>query len=318
MAMFSADSFAQLLNSYTLNTAPRRLSVPKGSQLATLRDVTVSGTLVHRRLTHIQPDGSRTEKVPAAGEQYVLEGDGDIHFCLGTVDDAVHVPCELQHAQDWLTTFNGAIGKQVAVSGLFRCLFEHPGFEPHDDAHIFEIHPVRAVDFGDGQGLVNVDVGRPDDPSIHQWLSPNNLNQSDNRMAVSYDAASDTATFSGFGQGDENYTEEPGQISNIDLTPGSPEPATFVFTGDHILNRDITSRPLTAYCLKNTTAARQLEALTNGARVTLLSLRNIDLRGTMSGQYVISLLAIDIQPISAATTGRRRGRRPTVRPPAAE
>jgi hypothetical protein len=309
MAVFSADSFAQLLNSYTLSDGPpRQLSVPKLSQLAALREVTVSGTLIPKRLTHIQPDGStRYQSIPhKTGGTYIVEDDGDIHFCLGTDPDAVHVPCELQHAADWKATFNGAVGKQVTVSGFFRCLFEHPGFDPREDAHIFEIHPVRAVDFGDGKGLSNVDVGRPDDKSIHRWLDPYDLNQTDRAMEVSYDAFG-TATFSGFGQGDENYTEEPGQISSIDLTPGSPQPSTFVFTGDNILNPDNkTKRPLRAYCLKNTTAARQLETLADGDRVTLLSLRNIDLSAAMSNAYAISLLAIDIQPAGAPASSPAR------------
>src|SRR5437879_3130011 len=49
-------------------------------------------------------------------------------------------------------------GSQITVSGFFRCMFEHPGFRAIDDAHVFEIHPVRAVSFGGSIRSFNADA----------------------------------------------------------------------------------------------------------------------------------------------------------------
>ncbi len=287
----SAAGLAKLINAYTVTRRPNTLTIPKAKQLAGLRDVTMKGTLIHKHLGHIDADGSsRTFTVPSKGKgQYTTEAnDGDIHFCLGTVDDAVHIPCELQHGKDWVATFNQAIGDTLVVSGFFRCLFEHPGFSGGADAHIFEIHPVRAVDFGSGtQGF---DVDKPDDPAIHEWTDQ--LNTSDANTQVEYDDTTDALTFSHMSGRDTNYVHVVGSVGDIQLKSGASEPSEFTFTCDAITN------PVRVFCMKGTSAARQLETVNEGDSVEMVGLRNIDLSEAVKGNYVISLLGIDIQASS--------------------
>jgi hypothetical protein len=66
-------------------------------------------------------------------------------------------------------------------------------------------------------------------------------------------------------------------------------PATFTFT-----NPDI-AHPLEGIALHATRAIKQLAQIGAGATVNLIALRNIDLAKAAQDQYVISLLAIDIQ-----------------------
>ena len=285
----SAAILAQLLNGYTVTRHPNTISIPNASVLATLRDVTIKGTLIHKHLTHIDADGSsRSFTVPSKGKgQYSIEvPDGDIHFCLGTTDDEVHVPCELQHGTDWLDTYNQAIGSSLVVSGFFRCLFEHPGFSGGADAHIFEIHPARAVDFGWGTHAFDVD--KPDDPAIHDWSDK--VNTSDSRAKVAYDDSTDTLTFTHLAGQDTNYVHVVGSVSNIQPNAGSKEPSECSFSSDAIPN------PVRMLCLKGTSAARQLESFNEGDAVDMVALRNIDLSQAIKANYSISLLGIDIQP----------------------
>ena len=284
----SAASLAKMINAYSVTSSPRTLSVPNAKQLAGLRDVTAKGSLIHKHLTHIEGDGvTRSFTVPSKGKGlYTTEAnDGDIHFCLGTSDDSVHIPCELQHGKDWVDTFNQAIGSTLEVSGFFRCLFEHPGISGGADAHIFEIHPVRAVDFGSGTQAFDVDV--PDDAAIHPWSDK--LNTGDAKVEVEYDDSADTLTFSKMPGSDTNYVRVDGTVDNIDLRPGSAEPAQFVFTSSSMTN------PLTVWCMKGTSASRQLEAFKNGDSIEMVALRNIDLVEALNGHYKIGLLGIDIQ-----------------------
>lgn len=285
-----ATTLSAMVNAYKIGTAaPKTIIVPNASQFAGLQDVTVTGTLLKKQLVRLSAPAQRQIRLAANNGAYTLEGDGDIHFDLGVKQLRPHVPCELQNAKAWLSTFRSSVGATMQVSGFFRCLFEHPGFHPSDDAHIFEIHPVRAVSINGKMQAFDVDI--PDQPSIHTWTNPHNLNDQDNRIKAQYDSAKDTLTFTGMDGQDENYVSVEGTVSAINLQPTSNNPATFTFT---FTSPDI-GKPLQALCLKATRAAKQLEALSGKTSVKMIVLRNIDLAKALKNEYVINLLVIDIQ-----------------------
>jgi hypothetical protein len=291
----SAKVLAELINAYTITRKPNTITVPNAKQLAALRDVTIKGKLIKKQLVNIEDDGkTRNFREPSrGGGQYTTEpNDGDIHFCLGTDFGEVHIPNELQHGADWVQYFNDAIDTTISVSGFFRCLFEHPGFQEGKgaDAHIFEIHPVRAVDFG--TGILGFDVDVPDEPSIHPWSQ--DINDADTRPKVAYDPSADTFTFTHIPGRDHNYMRVDGTVTNIKLNAGSMEPSEFTFTSSDITDEN-GPRPVWVECLKATSASRQLEALPDGAQVTLVGLRNIVLSEALNNKYVTNMLAIDIQ-----------------------
>jgi hypothetical protein len=134
------------------------------------------------------------------------------------------------------------------------------------------------------------DVNIPDQPSIHTWTSPHNLNNQGNRINVQYDPAKDTLTFTDMDGQDENYVAVSGKVSAVDLKPTSNNPVRFTFTSADI------GRPLQALCLKGTRASKQLAALGSKINVKMIVLRNIDIAKALKNQYVINLLVIDIQP----------------------
>jgi hypothetical protein len=286
--VLTAAQLAPLVNGYRINHGPPRvISVPHASQLAGIRDITVTGKLLKKQLVALDPKtNKRTAAFPAGGGGYKAQpDDGDLHFCLGTAQLKPHIACELQSAKPYLSIFNQAIGSNISVSGFFRCMFEHPGFKSNDDAHIFEIHPVRAATLG---GYINTFmVGIPDQNSIHTWTSPRPLGAQDARIKVEYDRQTDTLTFTGMDGQDENYVHVAGLVSAVKLGRGAP--STFTFTSPDV------GYPLDAMCLQGTTAEAQLGKL-KGNRVSLITLRNIDLAKALTGTYAISLLAIDIQP----------------------
>lgn len=286
--MVAATDLAPRVNAYVLRVGPpKQIIVPRASALAALQEITLSGTLLAKQV--IMADlgtGKRTVSLGANGGKYQIEADGDLHFCVGRRVLTPHITCELQHATQWLATFQAAIGTAVSATGWFRCLFEHPGFDANDDAHIFEVHPVRAVTLaGMSQAF---DVGLPDPASIHTWTSPHPLNQQDDRIQVTYDRAADTLTFTGMDGQDENYVRVPGDVSNVRRGVGNA-PSTFTLTSPDV------GRPLEVIAMVGTRADQQLAALTAHS-VSLVGLRNIDLNAALAGRYVINLLAIDIQP----------------------
>jgi len=256
--------------------------------LAALQDVTVSGTLFRKQVIALDPTtGRRQVSLGARGGLYSIESDGDLHFCLGALPLQPHITCELQNAKAWLTAFQAAVGQPISVAGFFRCLFEHPGFDAIDDAHVFEIHPVRAVTLGGRILTFNVDI--PEQRSIHTWTSPHPLNDQDGRIRVVYDRGKDILTLTNMDGKDENYVRVAGLISNVNLNVGGGAPATFTLTSPDV------GHPIQTLCLPGTTAARQLRQLASTS-VNMVALRNIDLRQALANQYVINLLAIDIQP----------------------
>ena len=285
----TANGLAPLLNTYTISSAPpRTIVVAEASKLSGLSDITVSGKLLKKQLVKLDlGTGKRTAALAAGSGVYKAEpGDGDLHFCLGIKQGQPHIACELQNAKAFLAIFNNGIGRTISVSGFFRCMFEHPGFRANDDAHIFEIHPVRAVSIGGSIHSFNVDI--PEQKAIHTWTQPHNLNDQDNRIAVRYDKAKDTLTFSGMDGQDENYVHISGSVSNVKLNANTATPASFVLDSTDI------GHPIQVYALQGTSAARQLRQLKASA-VQMIALRNIDLSQALKSKYVINLLAIDIQ-----------------------
>ena len=262
--------------------------VPEASRLAQLQYVSVAGTLLNKQYITLDPNsGTRSTKLaPNGGAYFVEPGDGDLHFCVGGAALQPAIACELQGAAPWVSMFNQARGQAATVAGFFRCLFEHPGFDPLDDAHIFELHPVRAVVLGGKPQAF--DVAIPDQKSIHTWDSPYPLSQQDSQVTVRYDAGTDTLTFEGMQGKDENYVSVSGKVSNINLNANSQAPASFALDSPQV------GHPLTVYCLQGTNAARQLRGLTSQS-VSMVGLRNIDLPQALKGSYVIGLLGVDIQ-----------------------
>ncbi len=292
MDTLTAANLGPLVNAYTIsNSNPKTITVPQSSQLAKLQEVTVSGTLLRKQKITLDPTTNQRNITLGSnnGSYTQTEQDGDLHFSFGTQQGVPHIACELQNAAAWLSTFNGALGQEMIVSGFFRCLFEHPGFHSNDDAHIFEIHPVRGVTLGGA--LQSFDIDPPDPASIHSWTNPHDLNVTDSHIRVNYDEANDVLTFTNMSGADENYVSVSGDISNIQLNTDSAAASSFTLTSPEITN------PIQVSCLKGTTPALQLNQLqANGTTsISMIALRNIDLSQALLGRYAISLLAINIQ-----------------------
>lgn len=287
--MIPASSLISLVNAYTIHPGPpKKIIVPRASQLASLQDVTVMGTLLKKQVITLAPGtGKRDVSLGADDGAYGLEADGDLHFCLGVKPLQPHLTCEVQHAASWLPEFKASVGEPATASGFFRCLFEHPGFDANDDAHIFEIHPVYSASLAGKTRAF--DVGLPDPESIHTWTSPHPLNAQDDQIRVTYDGTTDTLVFADMDGQDENYVRVPGTVSAVQPSPGGTRPATFTLASPDI------GHPIQVLALPQTNAAKQLSQLT-ATSVSLVGLRDIDLAKSLAGHYVIRLLAIDLQP----------------------
>ena len=287
-ALFTAAQLAPILNDYVATGATvKTIAVPHAKTFESLREVTVSGVLLPKQIVTLDLATGRRTATQLGDGSYKPSADGDVHLCLGTKPRQVHIACEVQNAKAWATTFNQAVGQSISVTGFFRSLFEHPGFRPDDDAHIFEVHPVRAVTIG-GQ-VTPFDVDIPDQVSIHSWQSPHDLRVQDSAIRVAADAAKDMLTFSHMDGQDENYVSVSGTVTNIQVPDALGGPATFTFTSADV------GRPLQGICLQATRAIKQVAQVGSGAKVNMIALRNIDLPAAAQGSYVISLLAIDIQ-----------------------
>ncbi len=288
MSAYQASDIAPLFNKYRISPGPpKTIVIPNASRFAFPQDITVNGMLLKKQVIILDPKTNRRiVNLTANGGAYGLESDGDLHFNLGTQQLQPHITCELQDAAAWLSTFNQASGKQISVEGFFRCLFEHPGFNPLDDAHIFEIHPVRAVSIGGQIQSFNVDI--PEQKSINTWNQPHSLNKQDQSITVRYDSVSDILTFRGMNGQDENYVRVTGTVSNVQLNTTGSGQASFSFNSPDI------GHPIQVYAMQGTTAARELRQLKK-TQISMVALRNIDLSQALQRRYVINLLAIDIQ-----------------------
>jgi hypothetical protein len=231
MNTFSAAKLTPLFNGYSIRAGPpRTIIVPKASALAGLQDITVSGTLLKRQVVTLdEKTNGSTAKLLGSGGYIKQEADGDLHFALGIKQLQPHIACELQNAKAYLSMFNQSIGKPISISGFFRCMFEHPGFHQNDDAHIFEIHPVRAVSLGGAIHAFNVDI--PEQKAIHTWDKPF---PQDGRIKVAYDKAKNTVTFTGLDGMDTNYEHVKGNVSVVQLNATGGAPASFTFTSPDI------------------------------------------------------------------------------------
>jgi hypothetical protein len=140
------------------------------------------------------------------------------------------------------------------------------------------------------QGTEDRHLRESDEPSsIHSWSSPHNLREQDDRITVDYQAATDTLAFTGMDGMDENYIQIEGTISEIRDDPDSLAPAAFTFSAADI------GHDIEVFALEGTNAIGQLRQI-GAAAVTLVGLRNIDLQAACQGKYVITMLAIDLQP----------------------
>lgn len=286
MVTLTAAQLSPLVNGYKIHSGqPRTITVPGASKLAALGEVTVRGTLLGRELVRLDPK-TNTRKARSGGQYHIEANDGDLHFCLGTKSLQPHIGCELQNAAPWLGTFKKAVGQTIAVTGFFRCLFEHPGFMSNDDAHIFEVHPVRAVTIG--TKVLTFDVDIPAQDAIHTWTSPHPVAKQDERVKVTYTKSTDTLLFSDMDGRDENYIRISGTVGDVHATVTGETLPSFTLTSPEV------GHPLRAYCLPGTSAARQLERFTTGATNAVV-LRNVDLTEALKGRYVINILAIDLQ-----------------------
>ncbi len=287
--MPTAAELSPMVNAYTIRAGPpKAIGVPHASYLAGLQDVAVSGTLLGKQVIALDPaTGRRKVSLGAGGGAYRIEADGDLHFCLGVKALQPHITCEVQHAAPWLATFQGSLGQPIVASGYFRCLFEHPGFDANDDAHIFELHPVTSVTIAAKPQAF--DVGLPDPASIHTWTSPHPLNVQDGKIRVAYDRASDTLTFTNMDGQDENYVRVSGSVSAIRSRRSGTSPTAFTLSSPDI------GHAIQVLVLPQTNAASQFAQLST-SNITLVALRSIDLPQAIGGTYIIRLIAIDIQP----------------------
>jgi hypothetical protein len=286
--ILTATQFAPLVNAYSATPgASKTIAVPHASAFESLREVTVSGQLLPKQIVALDLKTGKRKASQLGDGSYKTSPDGDIHLCLGTKPGQIHIACEVQNAKAFAAIFNKSIGQPIVVTGFFRCLFEHPGFRTNDDAHIFEVHPVRAVTIGGH--VIPFDVDIPDQASIHTWTAPHNLNVQDGKIHVTSNAVRDTLTFSQMDGQDENYVNVSGTITNIQTTDALSGPATFTFTSTDI------GHSLDGICLQATRAIKQLAQIGAGATVNMIALRNVDLAKSARNQYAISLLAIDIQ-----------------------
>ncbi len=281
----SASELSRLVNSYKTEPGPpRKIIFPNASKLAQIQEVSAKGTLLPRqRITLDHRTNKRTMTRNPAGYE-VDKKDGDLHLNLGTRSLQPHITCEVQNARPSLQFLNAAVGKPVVISGFFRCLFEHPGFDPADNAHIFEIHPVRAVSVS-GK-IQSFDIATPDQDSIEE-TSPEALIEQDKKIQVSYNSTTDTLTFTGMEGRDENYVRLGGTMSQVS-SDQNEGPASFLLTGTQLASS------ISVVSLQGTAATGQLNHM-RGSEIEMIALRNIDLRSALDNRYVTKLLAIDIQ-----------------------
>ena len=302
MQNMTAAQLAPLISRYIPTRGnPNRVVVKDLKRLSPLLEVELSGRLIRKQLCiSIDAHGKRSFRLAAQNGKYKrTSGDGDLHFCVGTKNYKVHVPCEIQAAtNEMIKTFNDNIGSSISVTGFFRCLFEHSGIVQtnNSDCHIFEIHPVRAVTFAGSTFAFEVDS--PDDAGIHDGWMRDTVSLEDTDKLIQIKKKMDSIVFEGVQSdargGDVNYVRVNGAVSAVKTISGSGGARQFTFT---INDTGVQGKDVRAICLPHTTAARDV-ANAEGHNVTLVALRNINLEKALAGKYVINLLAIEFEHIS--------------------
>jgi hypothetical protein len=194
------------------------------------------------------------------------------------------LPSEWSGSGLFVTWINSA-GAKITVSGFLRSSFEQSGLGSTDNARIFEINPVRSLEF---EGEVwNFDLVHPDS-GVPDWTAA--LNEIDERRTVQYWKGSDTFVFSNVGTEERGFFRVTGEVHDIKLNTGTNRPAWFV------LNRENASRQIRVTCLKGTRPARMLRTL-KSVRVSVIGLRSIDLVRALEDRYRINFIAFDVEPL---------------------
>jgi len=298
MTKFTAATLARRINDFIpMGGNPNRIAVRNVKTLAPLIEVQVTGVLLKKQLAiKVDTDGKRSFRLSGGanaadkGKYTRTAGDGDLHFCLGTKNNEVHIPCEIQAVtNDMVKTINDNRLKQVSVTGFFRCLFEHGGLHQSEntDCHIFEIHPVRALTIAGETHTFEVD--EPDDAGIHEDWERNGVSLSTTDSNVHIQPSGATLTFNGMGDdtqgGDVNYVRVRGTVKNVRIMASEGDIVRFTFSSKKI------GHDVEGICLPHTTASKQVKGL-DGKSVKLTALRNIDLNKALNGEYAINVLAI--------------------------
>lgn len=244
----------------------------------------VRGILLKKQLASWEP---RTLKhrvtLGKRGGQYFLEEDGSLMFYVGVRYLQPHIVCRIQDGLPWLLRLKQSTGMKVSVGGFLRCSFDSAGFDPNDNAHIFEIHPVRNVEIAGELHSCELDV-----PArwIQDWTA--DLNRLDERREVRYWKGTDMLVFTNIEAEREKYVRVSGHVSDVTLNVSTNRPTWFILTSADV------ARQVKVTCLQGTRAAHQLRSL-NSAQVTVVGLRSIDLARALEERYRINLLAIEIQ-----------------------
>jgi len=158
------------------------------------------------------------------------------------------------------------------------------GFNDHNNAHIFEIHPVRTLEI-DGE-LHSMEPSVPIS-LIRDWTPQ--LNELDERREVRYWKGRDALVFSNVEIESNTYVWISGRASEITLNNSTNRPAWF------ILNSPQLQRQVKVTCVQGTRAARRLRDL-GSSWVSVIGLRSIDLPRALEDRYRINLIAIDVEP----------------------
>ena len=298
MTKLTAANLARWINDYMPTRGePNRITVQNMARLASLVEVQVTGVLLKKQLAiEIDQDGHRTFRLSGGanatdkGKYTRTTGDGDLHFCLGTKNDEVHIPCEIQMVtNEMLKLINDSRDQRISVTGFFRCLFEHAGINQNQntDCHIFEIHPVRALTIAGETHTFEVDS--PDDAGVHDDWERDGVSLSTTDSQISIQPSGQTLVFTGMPTdtkgGDVNYVRVRGRVSNVRRMASEGGVVRFTF------NSVAIGHTIQGICLPHTTASRDVQDA-GGTEVTLTALRNIDLKKALNGEYQINVLAI--------------------------
>ena len=283
----NAVHLAPLLNRYLIQAEPHRtVIIREASYLAKIQEVTVRGILLKNQL--MTWDARFLKHRAVMGKQsgrYALQQDGSLEFCVGVKSLQSHIVCRLSNAAPWLLHINQSIGKRVTVAGLLRCSFQRAGFDPRDNAHIFEIHPIRSLEIGGELHGFELDVA---DSVVEVWSAE--LSELDERREVRYWKGSDRLVFSNVEADTSNYVRVAGYASDITLNISTNRPAWFILSSTDI------PRQIKVTCLQGTRAARQLREI-GSTLIRVVGLRSIDLARALEDRYRINLIASDIHPV---------------------